>query len=283
VPLEAADFSLVPLVPTGTIPIGSGHPLLTEGHHVNRRFAVTTGSIAALAVAFLSGASISPGRAKPIEEKKPGDANPATVVGQKTAVFNMAVIMRDFNTAKYQVYLLNKKKNELSVKLTEYRGEYSKIAQELKINPNHPNKEEMIVQMRDFAHKIDDEDGKINKQLNGEASIIISDLYDKMKIVVDATAKQNGFQLVFAYPDAVTPEEMNSAYIKEMKLKPPAAQPFYISPDIDITTSVVKALNEKYPPIDPKTKEVISPAKLEQMYKELPPVPPAPTGSPPAR
>jgi hypothetical protein len=125
--------------------------------------------------------------------------------------------------------------------------------------------------MLQLARMIEDDDRDINKQLNDEASAIIGDLYDKMKVVVDRTAEEEGFQLVLAYPDAVTREEQNSAYIKELKLKPPAAQPFYVSPKIDITARVIEKLNEKYPAIDPKTKK---PVDVELL--DIPPPIPAP-------
>jgi Skp family chaperone for outer membrane proteins len=232
---------------------------------MNRKYVLAAGTGAALVMAFVAGASHSPGGAKPApaEEKKPDAPNAAVLVLHKTAVFNMAGVMRDFHQAKYQVWLLNKKKEEISKQLVGWRNEYIQIQKELQQNPNHPQKDELNQGLLDLARKVEDEDRKINKQLNDDASAIISDLYDKMKAVVDRTAEQNGFQIVLAYPDAVTPEEMKNPYIKELKLKPPAAQPFYVSPDVDITARVVKVLNEKHPPLDPVTKQPVDVSKLD--------------------
>ncbi|HEY1188927.1 MAG TPA: OmpH family outer membrane protein [Gemmata sp.] len=228
---------------------------------MNRRYVLAVATGAVLGAAFVSGASVS-SSAKPIDEKRPDTAKPPIVVGQKTAVFNMAGVMRDFNQAKYQVYLLNEKKTELSKQILTWRAEYVAIQNTLKEKPDHPQKDELSKKMLGLSRKIEDEDREINKQLNTEASVIISDLYDMIKAMVDTTAKENGFQIVFAYPDAVTPEERNSPYIKELKLKPPAAQPFYVAPEADITAPVVKALNEKHPPIDPKTKKPVDVSTL---------------------
>ena len=175
----------------------------------------------------------------------------------------MAAVMRDFGQAKYRTWLLNKKKDELSKQLLVWRSEYVKLQTELREKPDHPKKDLKQQQMRDLAHKIEDEDKKINKRLNDDASAIISDLYDKMKAVVDKTAQLNGYHLVFAYPDAVTPEELKSAYIKELKLKPPAAQPFYVDPQADITAVVVRTLNVWYPPVDPNTRQPVDVSKLD--------------------
>src|SRR5262249_26314327 len=153
-----------------------------------------------------------------------------------TAVFNMAAVMRDFHQAKYQVWLLNKKKEEVSKDLIAWRREYIQLQQELQIpNPNMVQKEEKAKRLLELARQIEDKNGEINKLLNDTASATIGDLYDKLKVVVDRIADDNGFQLVLAYPDAVTPDELQNPYVKELKLKPPAAQPFHVAREIDIT------------------------------------------------
>lgn len=190
------------------------------------------------------------------------------------AVFNMAGVMRDFGQAKYQVYLLNQKKNAMSMQLLKMRSEYIEIQNDLRTNPNHPQKDAKGQRMLQLTREIEDEDRKINKQLNEDASTIISDLYDKIKTVVDKTAEMNGYHVVFAYPDAVTPEELKSAYIKELKLKPPAAQPFYVAAHADITGVVVKTLNAWYQPVDRDNK----PVDVSKLSNDPPPT----TGQPPA-
>jgi Skp family chaperone for outer membrane proteins len=206
-----------------------------------------------------------------VADAQPGGAPPGAPPGAPTvpatrptiAVFNMAAVMRDFGQAKYQVWLLNKKKDEMSKQLVIWRGDYIKIQTELRQRPDHPEKDQKAQQMLALARQIEDEDRRISKQLNDDASAIIGDLYDKMKAVVDKTAELNGYHIVFAYPDAVTPDELKSAYIKELKLKPPAAQPFYVAPHADITAVVVKTLNVWYPPVDPQTKQPIDVSKLD--------------------
>jgi Skp family chaperone for outer membrane proteins len=226
---------------------------------MNRWQVLVAGAIAGVGAVFVSGAARPPQGEPAAEGKK---AKPPVVIGQKTAVFNMAAVMRDFGQAKYQVYLLNNKKAELSRQMLAWRAEYVKLQTELRDRPAHPQKEKMGQDMLALARRIEDEDRKIGKQLNDDAGAIIADLYDRMKAVVDETARRNGFQIVLAYPDAVTPEELQSAYIKELKLKPPAAQPFYVDPDADITAAVVKALNDKYPPLDPETGRPVDVSKL---------------------
>lgn len=196
------------------------------------------------------------------------------------AVFNMAAVMRDFGQAKYQVYLLNNKKNELSKNIVLWRSEYIENQKTLTANPNHPQKEQIQGRMLALARQIEDEDRKINKTLNDDASAIIADLYDKIKVVVDRTAEMNGYHVVFAYPDAVSPEELKSPYIKELKLKPPAAQPFYVAPHADMTAVVVKTLNGWYPPKD-AAGNPIDVSKLDVPLGATPGTTPPPAGGAP--
>lgn len=209
--------------------------------------------------AVLAGAATltSASNAQPPAGGAPPAATPAAT-RPTVAVFNMAGVMRDFGQAKYQVHLLNQKKTEMSKNLLAWRGEYIEIQKGIQVaGPNGPpDKDQKIQRMLALSRAIEDEDRKINKQLNDDASAIISDLYDKIKLVVDKTAEMNGYHVVFAYPDAVTAEEMKSAYIKELKLKPPAAQPFYVAAQADITGVVVKTLNSWYQPVDAKGQPV---------------------------
>jgi Skp family chaperone for outer membrane proteins len=223
---------------------------------VNRTITLLSAALGAVGMLYLTGAAAAqpggPGAPPP-----PAGAPAAAPATRPTvAVFNMAAVMRDFGQAKYQVWKLNNKKMDMSKTLLVYRSEYIQHQQDLTKNPNHPEKDVKQARMLALARMIEDEDRKINKQLNDDASAIIGDLYDKMKMVVDKTAEMNGYHVVFAYPDAVTAEEMKSPYIKELKLKPPAAQPFYVAAHADITGVVVKTLNAWYPPLDEQGKPV---------------------------
>jgi len=177
-----------------------------------------------------------------------GGAPPAAAQTRPTvAVFNMAAVMRDYGKAKWQVYQLNQKRLNMSGELMKLRDAYIKTQTDMQKATDPKIKEAMSVQMLELARRIEDEERKINKSLNDEASAIISGLYDDIKKVVDATAEMNGYHLVLAYPDAVTQEEKNNPYLKELKLKPPAAQPFFVAGHVDLTKIVVDTLNKWNP------------------------------------
>ena len=204
----------------------------------------------------------------------------ATTAARPTiAVFNMAAVMRDYDKAKYQVYVLNKTRVERSGNLGKVRADYIKLQQQLPAIVDPGQKEKAAKDLLELQRRYEDEERNVNKLLNDEASKIISKLYDEIKMVVDKTAEMNAYHIVFAYPDAVTPEEQANPYLKELKLKPPAAQPFFVSKQVDITGIVVQTLNAWYPPTNEQGQKV-DVAKLPTLE---PPATPgtAPAGAPP--
>ena len=177
----------------------------------------------------------------------PGTPAPTPQARPTIAVFNMAAVMRDFGKAKYQVYQLNQKRLAQSGDLSKWRAEYVNLQNQGQAAVDPKVKEDIQKQMVVLGRKIQDKDAELNKMLNDDASTIISQLYDDIKTVVDRTAEMNGYHLVLAYPDAVTPEEHKNPMLKELKLKPPAAQPFYVARHIDLTGMIVETLNKWYP------------------------------------
>ena len=203
----------------------------------------------------------------------------ATAARPTIAVFNMAAVMRDYDKAKYQVYVLNKTRVERSGNLAKVRAEYIKLQQVLPAIADPAQKEKAARDLLDLQRRYEDEERNVNKFLNEEASKIISKLYDEIKMVVDKTAEMNAYHIVFAYPDAVTPEEQANPYLKELKLKPPAAQPFFVSKQVDITGIVVTTLNAWYPPLNEQNQKV----DVSKLPTLEPPATPgtAPAGAPP--
>ncbi|HEV3439708.1 MAG TPA: OmpH family outer membrane protein [Gemmata sp.] len=171
---------------------------------------------------------------------------PATLAS-KIAVFNMAAVMKDYGKAKYQVYQLNEERKRLSADLVPLRAECTKLQNDITIEQNPTMKEQLEQRKVELTRQIEDKSKRIDKQMTNKASALISSLYDEIKLVVDETAKTKGYAIVFAYPDASNPEDLMSPHVKELKLKPPAAQPFYVAKKVDLTDEVIETLNARYP------------------------------------
>ena len=206
---------------------------------------------------FLAGAATAQPPGAPGAPPPPATTAPAASTVRPTiAVFNMAAVMRDYDKAKYQVYKLNQLRIDKSGNLVKLRGELIKLQQQLPTIADPSTKEKVAKDGLELQRRYEDEERNVNKLLNDAASAIISKLYDEIKMVVDKTAEMNAYHIVFAYPDAVTPEEQANPYLKELKLKPPAAQPFYVSKQVDITGIVVQTLNAWYPPLNEQNQKV---------------------------
>jgi Skp family chaperone for outer membrane proteins len=186
----------------------------------------------------------------------PAAGAPGTGVRPTIAVFNMAAVMRDFEKAKFQVYKLNQSRVANSGKLGQLRSRALDLKKNFDQAIDPTVKSKLEKDLMEIQHQFQVEERDVNKTLNDEASKIISKLYDEIKMVVDKTAEMNAYHIVFAYPDAVTPEEQANPYLKELKLKPPAAQPFYVSKQVDITGIVIQTLNAWYPPLNEKGEKV---------------------------
>jgi len=231
---------------------------------VRRTFAFVSAVVGLGGMVFLAG---------PTKAQPPAAAPPAAAPAARPtiAVFNMAAVMRDYGKAKYQVFQLNQQRVTLSGDLVKWRSEYIETQKTIQISTDPRVKDELGRKLLDLQRRVEDKDREINKMLNDSASNIISQLYDDIKTVVDKTAEMNGYHIVFAYPDAVTPEEKANAYLKELKLKPPAAQPFFVAPQVDITGVVVGTLNKWYPPLDAQGRAV----DVDKLVNPAPAPPPA--------
>lgn len=199
--------------------------------------------------------SVSTGGAKPDEEKKLAAVKPVAAEvpkpeRPKVAVFNMAAVLSEFQSVKYHVWQLRNKQIELSKQLMSLRAESTKIQTTLKGNPNHPRKEELNDQLRELARRIEDEERKIDKQLNEQADNIITEIHDRIQIVADKLGAINDYHVVLSYCDAVTPSERKKVSNKERRLKQWAANSFYVAPHADMTEMMIKILNAWYPAMD---------------------------------
>lgn len=224
------------------------------------------------------------------EAQQPGAPPPTAAVRPTIAVFNMPAVMKDYGKAKYQVYKLNEKRVAISGDIVKMRSDAMATKQAMDMTPDPKLKEEYQKKLVFYARTLEDREREVQRILNDEASAIISTLYDDIKTVVDKTAEMNGYHIVFAYPDTSNAEDQKNPYFKEMKLKPTAALPFYVSPQVDITGVVVMTLNKWYPsqpvpttPPDAKPQPQQLPPGQANGQPQPQPGPPQQQGRPPGQ
>lgn len=206
---------------------------------------LAAGAVVALAGAFVTGASVPPKAATPVEAKAEV-AKPPVVVGQKTGYFNMVKVMRDYKRARTAAERLGARKDRLSANLVGLRNMHTELQEIAKLTTNAKRKDEIAEDLIQLKRQIEDLDRELTKILNDKASIVLSELYDELRAATEQVARDHGLVALIAYPDAVTAEETESPTIRELKLKPPAAYPFYLDSSVDYTDEIIRKVNEKF-------------------------------------
>ncbi len=212
---------------------------------------LAAGAAVVAGAAFVTGTSIPP-KAPPGPIKV--EAQAIGVLAQKTGYFNMAAIMRENKRAKTAVERLNAKKARLAANLDGMKAMHvelkkAQLEAESKRSPTAKDKDREYQLGRELvmiSRQIEDAARAGDKLLADRAAEIISEIYDDIRAATAEMAREHGLAAVIAFPDAVTPEEANNPMVKELKLKPPAAQPFYLDPSVDFTQELLERLNAKF-------------------------------------
>lgn len=210
------------------------------------RWTVLAGCVAVVAgAAYVTGATAPPKPPLAVEAK--ADApRPSVVLGQKTGYFNIAKVMREYNRAKSAVIRLEGRRLRAASNLVGLRAMLADLQAKHAATTDPNKKFDLESDMRALARRVEDLDRTISKMLNERASLIIAELYDELRAVAAAVARDNGLTALLAYPDAVTPQEAENPMVKELKLKPPALQPFYIESSAEFSDEILRRLNEKF-------------------------------------
>lgn len=178
----------------------------------------------------------------------PGGAPPTpTAGGRDVAVFNMAKVQKEFQ--KWDVYTkeLQKMRTEEAKGLAAMQTQMVELKRKLE-DPTTTQKDVLEKQAVALQRQFQDQDVAVRKKIDKVSTEYLQVLHDDIRRVVDAVAKANNFGLVMAYPDATTDDERKSPVYFDMKLRPTAAMPFYVSPGNDITEAIVLTLNKHCPP-----------------------------------
>mgnify|MGYP005843793163 CR=1 FL=1 len=177
---------------------------------------------------------------------------PVTASKGRVAVFNVAKVMRNYEKWQYFAKMMNERRLEAARQLGGLRNEIADIQAKVQ-NPATPQTEKeklsqsLVTKQREF----EDRERQARKSLDDESANHLKLLYGEIQQAVRAIVDTNGFDLVLAYPDAVTDEEKSSPVYFDLKLRPQAAMPFFVSGSADMTDVLVLTLNKNFPPPQP--------------------------------
>jgi hypothetical protein len=164
------------------------------------------------------------------------------------AVFNVAKVMKDYKKWQHFAAVMNQRRTAASGDLARLRKEIADLQEAIQKEPVNSKKEEMAKQAVAKQREFEDKERNLRKVLDEESANHLRQLFGEIQAAVKAIVDTNGFDIVFAYPDATTPEEMQSPLYYDLKMRPPAAMPFFVSPHADMTAVLVETLNKNFPP-----------------------------------
>jgi Skp family chaperone for outer membrane proteins len=177
------------------------------------------------------------------------EAQPPARSGGKIAVFNVAKVMKNYQRWQYFAKVMNDKRVAASGDLGKLRNDIATMQAEAQQATTPKTRQDelaklVVAKQREF----EDKERTVRKMLDEESSNYLRGLFTEIQKAVKAIVDTNGFDLVMAYPDATTAEEMNSPMYFDLKMRPPAAMPFYVSQQADMTDVLVLTLNKNFPP-----------------------------------
>lgn len=180
----------------------------------------------------------------PADAAKPDEAK-AAAGGQKIGFFNVLRVLKQCKRSAAMSAQLNSLRFSMSLKLPEWKNQLTKLqeASEPKDDDARDAREKEVMQL---VRKIEDREREIAKALAERSAEYVGELHDDLRAVCADAARANGLSAVLAYPDVINPEELQVLQVKELKLRPPAATPFYLDPKADYTDDLIKRLNDKF-------------------------------------
>ena len=181
-----------------------------------------------------------------IQAQQPGAAPAAPKASGKVAVFNVAKVMKGFQRWQHFAGVMNDKRTVAAGELGKLKNEIADLQAKIQSEPIKQKQEEMAKVMVAKQREFEDKERTVRTALDNESAGFLRELFQQIQACVKAVVDANGFDVVFSYPDAITAEEMTSPLYYDLKLRPQAAMPFYVSPPADMTDVLVQTLNANF-------------------------------------
>lgn len=188
----------------------------------------------------------SPG-SSPVPTPGAPAAKPARTDPTRVAVFNVAKVMKDFKKWQYYAITMNNKRISAAGELGKLRNEIVELQEKAGKEPRKDVQDNLARAMVDKQRSFEDKERQYRKQLDEESAAHLKNLFVEIQRAVGAVVESNGYDVVFAYPDAVTAEEQASPLMVDLKMRPPAAIPFFVSKSADVSDVLLSVLNSNFP------------------------------------
>jgi Skp family chaperone for outer membrane proteins len=206
--------------------------------------------ILTLAVAVgLTAAGTAVAQAPPAAGAAPAAA-PATPTRSdppRIAAFNVAMLMKKFDKWQYYAVTMENARIDAAIELLKMRNEIVKWQESLQGITEKAKQDQLIEQIKEKQFAFEKRERTLKDQLDADASKHLKELFTDVNQVVAGVVEANGYDIVFAYPEATTKEEAESQNYIDLKLRATAAMPFYVAKRVDITDVMIATLNKHRP------------------------------------
>ena len=174
-------------------------------------------------------------------------AAPAPKAGGKVVVFNVMKVLKDYQKFQSFVRTMTDKRNAGMAPLASLRTQILKLQDDVQKEPIATKRDELQRTLVAKSREFEDAERKVTADLDTESAQYLRTVYYEIQQCVKAIVDANGYDLVFAYPDATDPKEMENPLYFNAKLRSTAAMPFYVSTQADMTEVLVLTLNKYFP------------------------------------
>jgi len=201
----------------------------------------------------------------------------------RIAVFNAAKVMSEFQKWKYWSVTMVNKRIASSGELAKLRAEMTDIQKQAEKETRQTEREKLVQMLLDKQRQWEDMDRQAKNRIDEEAASHLKVLYSDIQRAVAAFVQSNGYDIVFAYPDAISPSDKERPeYIQSMVL-PGGAMPFHVSKSVDLTDSLIALLNKSFPAPAAIPPRVAGPDQLQQTGGDGSAPVARPPGTPPGK
>ena len=170
-------------------------------------------------------------------------AAPARADTPRVAVFNVAKLMKEFQKWQYYAVTMNNERIEAATELLKVKNEMDKMREAAEKETQKDKIDQWVKAIKDKQRFFEDRETYFKTSLDSKASKHLKELFADVNAAVGGIVEANGYDIIFAYPEATTTQEADTQMYIDLKMRPPAAMPFYVSKRIDITDVMIATLN----------------------------------------
>ncbi|MCU0702777.1 MAG: OmpH family outer membrane protein [Fimbriiglobus sp.] len=172
---------------------------------------------------------------------------PTRTDSPRVAAFNVAMLMKSFNKWQYYAVVMENARIDAAIELMRMRNEIVTMQEALSKTTEVAKQNQMIDQIKEKQFSFEKQERAYKEKLDADAGKHLKELFADLNTVVKSVVEANGYDIVFAYPEATTKEEEESQNYIDLKLRATAAMPFFVSKRADITKVMVDTLNQYRP------------------------------------